>query len=805
MNSTTIKISGMSCSNCAVRIEKGVDALNGVEYATVNFATEELTVEYDPETISVDAIIDCLKDLGFVGVKPAEPGEISFSVRGMHCASCVNTLEKKLLANSSITTAIVNLAAESAFVRFDSSILNKNDIFAIVHAAGFRAEESNNSQETADNELRRQRNWFIFSLVASLPIMLTMGMHHNRAVMQFSCLLATIVQFSAGLLFYRGAWSALKNRSANMDVLVAMGTSAAYFYSLLAFFGLFGPSKEVFFETSTMLIAFIRLGKYLEARARGKAGEALKKLLHLQADKARLVTDEGEKEVPASILRVGDIVLVRPGESIPVDGEVIEGSGAVNEAMITGEAMPVFKKAGDTVTGATISKNGLLKIQATRIGEATMLSQIVKMVREAQGDKAPIQRFADAVSGWFVPAVILLALATFLLWFFPLQAPFLTAFKFSIAVIVIACPCAMGLATPTAIMVGSGVALGRGILVKKGSALEIISRLQVLLLDKTGTLTTGTPSMTDLVTVRGVDSDRLLECLVSAEANSTHPLAQAVVNAAEKARIKPGKIEDFDERGGFGITCRFGDFRLSAGNQRLMEEEKVNLAPLAEKASQLVNDGKSLIFVAADTTLVGVAAFADTLKPSSKKAVEELRKMGIKTCMITGDHEDVAAVVAKQAGVDVFEAEVLPGGKQDVVKEYQLSRMITGMVGDGINDAPALAAADIGIAIGGGTDVAKETGDIILIRDDLLDVVRAIKIGRATLKKIRQNLFWALIYNVLGIPVAAGLLSGLGITLKPEYAGLAMALSSVTVVINSIMIKRVERELDPVRVKIARR
>ncbi|MFA7059586.1 MAG: heavy metal translocating P-type ATPase [Pedobacter sp.] len=745
---------------------------------------------------SEEDIVRCVEQQGYAAIPPEPTGELTFSVRGLHCASCVNTLETKLLENPAITTAIVNLAAESGFVRFDPQCLSAADIFAIVHSAGYTPVELRGAEASGNDELRSQRFWFILSLLASLPIMLTMGMHSNRAVMQLNFLLATAVQFSAGLIFYRGAWSALKNRSANMDVLVALGTSAAYFYSVAAYFGLLGTHSAVFFETSAMLIAFIRLGKYLEARARGKAGEALKKLLHLQADKARLVTEDGEKEAPASIIRVGDVVLVRPGETIPVDGEVIDGNSAVDESMVTGESMPVIKKSGDPVTGATINKSGVLRVRATRIGEATLLAQIVRMVREAQGDKAPIQRFADAVSGWFVPVVIILSLATFLIWFFPLHADFLTAFRFAITVIVIACPCAMGLATPTAIMVGSGVALGRGILVKKGSALETISRLEVLLLDKTGTLTTGTPVMTDLVPMaRTIDPERLLECLATAESNSSHPLAQAAVKAAEEAGIQPGEASDFEERGGYGITCSYGGFRLAVGNERLMQEIGVNLKSLADKAMELAEAGKSLIYVAAGTTLVGIAAFSDTLKPGSKQAVEELKQMGIRTCMITGDHADVAEIVARQAGVDMFEAEVLPDRKQKVVKEYQQQGRITGMVGDGINDAPALAQADIGIAIGGGTDVAKETGDIVLMRDNLLDVVRAIKIGRATLAKVKQNLFWALFYNILGIPVAAGLLSNYGITLKPEYAGLAMAFSSVSVVLNSILLRRVERKL----------
>ena len=796
MTTSVLKITGMSCASCALRIEKALAARAGISSATVNFAMEEATVIHD-DTVSDLNIVEQVKSLGYGATLPEPPGELSFGVAGLHCASCVNTLEKKLLENPAISTAMVNLATEGGFVRFDPQRISPADIFAVVHAAGYTPLEIREENSTAtDEELRSQRNWFVFALAASLPMMLTMGMHDNRAVMQLNLLLTTAVQFSAGLIFYKGAWAAIRNRSANMDVLVALGTSAAYFYSLLASVGLLGPAREVFFETSVMLIAFIRLGKYLELRARGKAGEALKKLLHLQADKARLVTEDGEKEVPASIIRVGDVVLVRPGEAVPVDGEIIDGSGAVDESMVTGESMPVLKLKGDPVTGATISKGGVLRIRATRVGEATLLSQIVRMVREAQGDKAPIQRFADAISSQFVPAVIILSLATFAIWFFVLNVAFLVAFKFAIAVVVIACPCAMGLATPTAIMVGSGVALARGILVKKGSALEIISGLQVLLLDKTGTLTAGSPSMTDLVPLaRSVDPDRLLECIATAEAHSTHPLAQAAVKAAADAGIRPGEATDFEERGGYGITCTYQSFRLSVGNERLMDESGVNMAPLSEKAAELAAGGKSLIYVAVDTTLVGIAAFADTLKPSSKRAVAELKAMGITTVMITGDHGDVAAVVASQVGVDTFEADVLPDRKQQVVREYQQKGHITGMVGDGINDAPALASAEIGIAIGGGTDVAKETGDIVLMRDDLLDVVRAIKIGRATLTKVKQNLFWALFYNILGIPIAAGLFSHYGITLKPEYAGLAMAFSSVSVVLNSILLKRVEREL----------
>lgn len=795
MTTLSLQITGMSCANCAGRIEREVSALAGVESAAVNFAIARLTASFDETVISADSIMEKVRSLGYGVVKPEPPGELTFSITGLHCANCVARLEKILREQPGISTAVVNLVAATGFVRFDPALLDKGAIFRIVIDAGYTPAEPEAGEEAEAEELAGQRNWFLFSLALSLPIMATMTLHHLRSVGWMNLILATVIQFSAGLAFYRGAWSALKSKSSNMDVLVALGTSAAWGYSLLAFFGLLGDSHEVFFETSAWLITFIRLGKYLEARARGKAGEALKKLLHLQADKARLVTAEGEKEVPASVIRVGDLVAVRPGETIPVDGEVVEGTSSVDEAMVTGESLPVAKQAGDTVTGATINKNGRLIIRATRIGEETLLAQIVRMVRDAQGDKAPIQRFADAVSAWFVPAVIVLALLTFVVWLLILKAPFLVAFKFGVAVVVIACPCAMGLATPTAIMVGSGVALSRGILVKKGSALETIAKLQVMLLDKTGTLTSGKLTMSDLVTAAGVDEQRLLECLAAAEASSSHPLAQAAVAAAKERGCIPGEVSDFHEAEGHGVTCSYNGIRLAVGNQRLMDAEKVKTAHLEAEAEELAAEGNSLMYVAAGQVLVGIAAFSDTIKPTSCQAVAELKQLGIRTVMITGDHAAVAATVAAQAGVDSFEAQVLPGRKQELVKEWQQKELVVGMTGDGINDAPALAAADVGIAIGGGTDVAKETGDIVLIKDDLLDAVRAIKIGRATLAKVKQNLFWALFYNVIGIPVAAGLFAGYGLTLKAEFAGLAMAFSSVSVVLNSLFLKRIANRL----------
>jgi P-type Cu+ transporter len=722
--------------------------------------------------------------------------KITFTITGMHCANCAAGIEKGLAETAGVAKAVVNFAAEELIVEYDPVVLGQDEIESRIRELGYGARPLGSAGAEKEEEYRRQRNWFIFSLAASLPIMATMQLHDRPLVGWLNLILATLVQFTAGLTFYSGSYHALKNKSANMDVLIALGTSAAYFYSLFAFFGAFGPHGEVFFETSAMLIAFIRLGKYLEARARGKAGEALKKLLKLQADKARLLVDGEEREVPASMVRVGDVVLVRPGETIPVDGTVLEGSSTVDEALVTGESLPVEKGEGDPVTGATINRTGVLKVRASRVGEETLLAQIVRMVREAQADKAPIQRFADRVSGVFVPVVLVLAALTFLVWHYPLHQEFLFAFKLAIAVVVIACPCAMGLATPTAIMVGSGVGLARGILIKRGSVLENIARVQAVLLDKTGTLTRGEPALTDLVPAPAVDRERLLEYLAAAESQSTHPLAEAAVHGAQAAGIRPGPVTDYRERGGFGVSCTYNGTPLLAGNERHMAEAGIGTEGLAEEAARLAGAGKSLIYVAAGTRLIGIAAFADLLKESSALAVAELKRLGIAVYMITGDHREVAAAVAKQAGVDGFEAEVLPDRKQAVVKEYQARGLYVAMVGDGINDAPALAAADIGIAIGGGADVAKETGDVILVKDDLMDVVRAIRLGRATLAKVKQNLFWALFYNVLGIPIAAGLLYyPFGITLKPEFAGLAMAFSSVSVVGNSILLRRVGKRL----------
>jgi Cu+-exporting ATPase len=663
------------------------------------------------------------------------------------------------------------------------------DLIAKVDALGYRAATGDDADL---HEGRTQLYWLLFAACLSLPIMPLMWFApFGSATIYLICGLSTIVQFSAGLTFYRSAWTSLKNRSANMDVLVAMGITAAYGYSLLALLQVFGLSGEVFFETSAMLITFIRFGKWLEARAKGKASQALKTLLNLQADRALLLVDGREEEVPASQVRVGDRVVVRPGEKIPVDGTVVEGSSAVDEAMVTGESLPVEKVPGAEVTGATINTSGRLVIEATRVGSTSVLAQIVRMVEEAQGDKAPIQRLADAVSNWFVPVVVGIAILTFLAWYGLAGAGFLFAFKMAIAVLVIACPCALGLATPTAIMVGSSIGLSAGILFKKASVLENISRLQVVLLDKTGTLTEGAFAVTDLLPADGVDEAELLKYAAAVEAASSHPLARAVVEHAERNAVAYPSVGDVEELGGYGLVGTLDETRLLAGSQRLMERESIDVAVFDAQVDAWAGVGKSVIYVARNGRALGALALADTLKEGAAETIARLRQLGLETVMITGDRRAAAHAVADQLGLDRVEAEVLPGDKLAVVRRYQDQGFLTGMVGDGINDAPALAQADIGIAIGSGTDVAKETGDLVLVKGDIRDVERGIRLGRKTLAKIKQNLFWAFFYNAAGIPIAAGLLyPAFGLVLKPEFAGLAMAFSSVSVVMNSLLLKR---------------
>lgn len=612
--------------------------------------------------------------------------------------------------------------------------------------------------------------------------------------------MATLIQFTAGWTFYRGAYHALKNRSANMDVLVALGITAAYGYSLMTTLHMFFPTLFFegpnFFDTSALLITFVRFGKYLEAKAKGRAGQALKRLLELQSDKARLLVNSEERDVAASDLKIGDIVIVKSGERIPLDGEIIEGQASIDEAMVTGESIPVDKGVGDPVIGATINRSGSIKVRTTKTGKDTVLSGIIKMVEDAQGVKPPIQRLADTISNYFVPTVVAISLITFLVWYFALHSSFVFAFTAAIAVLVIACPCALGLATPTAIMVGSGIGLNRGILFKSAAGLEGIAHLQVIGFDKTGTLTKGTPEVTDILPYALYSKQDVLKIAGAGEKPSIHPLAQAVVAEAKKEQLAIQDVTDYSEEGGYGVTCAFEGQTLLIGNIKLMHLHSVEVKDAEQDFERLAESGKTTSFVALGGRVIGLIALADVVKESTKEAIDRLHKLGLKTFMITGDNKKVAQMVGAQVGIDEVIAEILPQDKIDIIKKYQDQGFKVAMVGDGINDAPALAQSNIGIAIGSGTDVAKETGDVVLVRNDLLDVERAIRLGRKTLSKIKQNLFWALIYNVVGIPIAAGVLYPLtGELLPPEWAGLAMAFSSVSVVTSSLMLRRYDKKL----------
>jgi copper-(or silver)-translocating P-type ATPase len=792
------KISGMTCANCALTIEKGLKSLPGVKTAAVNFASEKLTVELDPIVIQEEALLAKIKDLGYAAQSQRD-GRQQFKVGGMTCANCALAIEKKLKGTHGVQNAAVNFANETVSVEFDPSITNMREIFEQVRDAGYLPLE-NKDKDTEDRSAFKQRNWLIFSAILSLPIMPLMFLPMSRPIMYTIVILATIVQFTAGWTFYRGAFHALKNRSSNMDVLVALGITASYGYSLMTTLHMFFPALFFdgpnFFDTSALLITFVRFGKYLEAKAKGRAGQALKRLLELQADKARLLIDGQEKEVAASDLKIGDLVLVKSGERIPVDGEITEGQASIDEAMLTGESIPVDKKVGDPVIGATINRSGSIKVKTTKTGQDTVLSGIIKMVEDAQGVKPPIQRLADTISNYFVPTVVSISLLTFLIWYLGVHSTFVFAFTAAIAVLVIACPCALGLATPTAIMVGSGVGLNRGILFKSAAVLEGIAHLQVIGFDKTGTLTKGTPEVTDILAYNGYSEKNVLEITGAGENPSIHPLAQAVVAEAKKEQLPIIAVENYHEEGGFGVTCTYKGQELLIGNIKLMNLKKVDLQQAEQDFQRLAEAGKTTSFIALGGQVIGLVALADVVKESTKDAIERLQKLGLKTFMITGDNKKVAQVVGAQVGIDEVVAEVLPQDKINIIKKYQDQGFKVSMVGDGINDAPALAQSDVGIAIGSGTDVAKETGDVVLVRNDLLDVERAIRLGQRTLLKIKQNLFWALIYNMIGIPIAAGILYPLTKQLlPPEWAGLAMAFSSVSVVTNSLLLRGYDKRL----------
>lgn len=794
----SIQITGMTCAACATRIEKGLNKMDGVEQASVNLALEKSSIKYDPSKLSEADFEKKIEALGYGVVKQ----KAEFDITGMTCAACATRIEKGLNKIDGVASANVNLALEKATIEFNPSEVTISDIIAKVEKLGYGAHQKQEDKEQEDHRekhIKDQQRKFILSAILSLPLLWTMVGHFAFTSFLYvpdllmnpwvQLILATPVQFIIGKQFYVGAYKALRNGSANMDVLVVMGTSAAYFYSVYQAIVTTGThhAPHLYFETSAVLITLILLGKLFEAKAKGRSSEAIKKLMGLQAKTAVVVRDGVEKEIPLEEVVIGDTILVKPGEKIPVDGEVIEGTTAVDESMLTGESLPVDKNAGDVLYGSTINKNGFIKMKATKVGRDTALAQIIKVVEDAQGSKAPIQRMADQISGIFVPIVVGIAIITFLVWIIWVRpGEFTPALEVLIAVLVIACPCALGLATPTSIMAGSGRAAEFGILFKGGEHLEQTQSIDTVVVDKTGTVTHGKPILTDVIVADGQDEETFLSLIGAAEKQSEHPLAQAIVQGIQEKGIELGNIQFFEAIPGYGVQATISGQGVVIGTRKLMQQYGINIESILPVMEELEKNGKTAMLAGINGQYAGLVAVADTIKDTSSEAVRRLQEMGIKVIMMTGDNERTAQAIGKEVGVDEVIAEVLPEGKADEVKKLQQQGKKVAMVGDGINDAPALATANIGMAIGTGTDVAMEAADITLIRGDLNSIADAILMSRKTMRNIKQNLFWAFAYNTVGIPIAAvGLLA-------PWVAGAAMAFSSVSVVLNALRLQRVK-------------
>lgn len=828
----TLPITGMTCANCARTVSRNAKKIDGVADADVNYATEKLTFTYDDKVANPEEVIARVEKAGYGVVTNA----VELPVTGMTCANCANTIQRKVRRLDGIVTADVNYATERLQVTYSPGEVGRSDIIQTVRKAGFDVVEVDNDEELEDaeaaarqGEIDHQKKRLIVGLVFTVPLFIfsmsrDFGLLGDWAsatwVNWLFLFLATPVQFYVGWDFYVGAFKSLRAGSANMDVLVALGSSVAYIYSIAVLLALTNGSHaighHVYFETSAMIITLVVLGKLLEARAKGQTSEAIKKLMGMQAKTARVIRQGEELEIAVDAVTVGDIVVVRPGEKIPVDGLIIDGHSAVDESMLTGESLPVEKAPGDEVVGATINKQGLLKFEATKVGRDTALAHIIKMVEQAQGSKAPIQRTVDRVSAYFVPAVIVLAILTFGVWMVA-TGDFTAALLRLTAVLVIACPCAMGLATPTSIMVGMGKGAENGILFKNSESLEQAGRITAVVLDKTGTITKGTPEVTDLVvsehfavseqqavaaggvTTAGLSaSDFALYLAASAERGSEHPLGEAIVRAAAMQEIDPSDPQRFEAIAGHGIVAMVDGLEIVLGNQRLMEREEILLNGLEMTARQIQQEAKTAMWLAVDGTAQAIIGVADTIKEGSAEAIGRMHDMGLLVVMMTGDNEATAQAIAQQVGIDRVLAEVLPGDKSANVKQLQEEGYLVAMVGDGLNDAPALAQADVGLAIGTGTDVAMEAADVTLMSGDLRSVPKAIKLSKATMRNIHQNLGWAFGYNVVLIPVAAGVLAPVSWApdflreLNPILAAGAMAFSSISVVTNSLRLKRVQ-------------
>lgn len=841
MTTVKIRIEGMTCASCVASIESNVKKIPGVNQVSVNLMTETAEVHIDPTQVKPHDIINKIDEIGYTAeeIKDRDSNMILLNIQGMTCASCVKTIENAVSKLTGIESVNVNLATEQASIIYDPTSVQPRRIIEVIEEHGYVAtlttEEVDEERLARIEEIKKWKKRFWISLIFTLPVF-TLSMiviEPFRSMIPtivealegpkilgnvevfniFLLLLTTPVQLGIGKSFYEGMYKSVRHGSFNMDSLIAIGTSAAYLYSIFStFYPAIEPSftGEVFYETAALLITFVVLGRYLEAIAKGRTSEAIRKLMNLQPKTATLITSDGkEKVIPAELVEVDDLLLVRPGERIPTDGVIVQGATSVDESMITGESMPVNKEVGDEVIGGTMNNEGMIKVRATRVGKDTALAQIIKLIQDAQASKAPIQDFADRVSQYFVPGVIIIAISAFFFWLIVTTTgilpperlpagtgPFLFSLLIGIAVLVIACPCALGLATPTAVMVGTGVGAMNGILIKGGEPLEKTHKINAIIFDKTGTLTHGKPVVTDVVIVNNnYSEDEVLFLAGSAEKGSEHPLGKAIVT---RAMERVGSLKDpteFEAIKGEGIVAKVSKRSILLGNRRLLREQQVTYAEnIEEKLKALENQGKTAMLLAVDGEVAAIIAVADTVKPEAKTVIKLLNKMGIKTWMVTGDNERTARAIAKQIGItDVF-AEVLPAEKVEKVKELQHQGYLVAMVGDGINDAPALTQADVGIAIGSGTDVAIESADIILMKNDLRDVYTAIHLSKKVMQRIRLNMFWALAYNTAGIPIAAGILyPWFSFLLRPELAALAMALSSVSVVTSSLLLKRYKK------------
>ncbi|WP_040980565.1 MULTISPECIES: heavy metal translocating P-type ATPase [Oceanobacillus] len=796
----SLQIQGMTCAACANKIEKGLSKIEGVADANVNFAIEKTRVIYDPEKTNVQAFEEKIEKLGYHVRHDKE----TFDISGMTCAACATKIEKRLNKMEGVSNATVNFALENVAVDYDQGQVTVNDMIETVKKLGYSLKIQTSKEESAsskDEEIRHQTGKFIFSAILTFPLLWTMVTHFEFTSFIYSpdmlmnpwvqLALAAPVQFIVGAQFYRGAYKALRNGSANMDVLVALGTSVAFFYSIFLGYewqvqGQVGM-PELYFEAAAVIITLIILGKLFEVRAKGRTGQAIQKLLGMQAKTARVIRNGEEQEIAIEEVLVGDTVMVRPGEKIPVDGQIVKGESAVDESMITGESIPVDKKTGDAAIGSTINKNGMLTIEATKVGKDTALSQIVKVVEEAQGSKADIQRVADRVSGIFVPIVVLIAIATALVWYFLVAPGDLRASLVPlISILVIACPCALGLATPTSIMAGSGRSAEYGVLFKGGEYLESTRTLNTIVLDKTGTVTKGEPELTDVLPEQGFSEEEVLTLVASAENSSEHPLAEAIVKGAKEQGITVKEPDSFEAIPGYGIQASVDGKMIFVGTRKLMKRENIDVSSIEDSMAKLESDGKTAMLIGLENQLAGVIAVADTVKDTSKAAIQRMHDLGLEVIMLTGDNQRTADAIGKQVGIDRVIAEVIPEQKADEIKNLQLEGKKVAMVGDGVNDAPALAVADIGMAIGTGTDVAIEAADITLMRGDLNSVADSVYLSSRTMRNIKQNLFFAFFYNTAAIPVAAiGLLA-------PWVAGAAMAMSSVSVVLNALRLQRLK-------------